>query len=102
MKKLLYTLIFFVCILASFFITNSVFADSNTFTFHNSVIDKDVTVTKPTFLTDDYIYNLVVVVPFNYKGNDLYRTIFVFSNNPVQVYTDSAGDCAFYSRFFRR
>lgn len=85
MKKLLYTLIFFVCILASFFITNSVFADSNTFTFHNSVIDKDVTVTKPTFLTDDYIYNLVVVVPFNYKGNDLYRTIFVFSNNPVQV-----------------
>ncbi len=62
MKKMLYTLIFFVCILASFFVTNSVFADSsNTFTYHNSIIDKDVTVVKPGFLTDDYIYNLVLI-----------------------------------------
>lgn len=91
MKKLLYILIFFVCILASYFLTNSVFADNtNTFVFHNNIIDKDCTVVKPSSLPDDFIYSLVIVSFDTNSNKGDYNVNFFFSNTPLFIDTSSS------------
>lgn len=92
MKKLLYTLIFFVCILASCFVTNSVFADTEIpLTFRDTT--RNITIPDCT-LSNNYYYYLFVS-NFNVNGvmvNLCYSTselVVDTSKNPIKLFSES-------------
>lgn len=81
-KKLIYTLIFFVCILASYFVTNSAFADyEESITFHSDVVDDDITIVMPDFLPSEYNKFLFIVTPSS--DGKFFTYNFVFSISDV-------------------
>lgn len=81
-NKILYTLIFFVCILLSYFLTNSVFADyDESITFHSDVVDDDITIVMPDYLPSEYDKFLFIVTPSS--DGKLFTYNFVFSISDV-------------------
>ena len=91
-KKLVYTLIFFVCILASYFLTNSVFADTEIpLTFRDTT--RNITIPDCTLSNNYYYYLFVsnfdtngVMVNLCYSTSEL---VVDTSKNPIKFFSES-------------